>query len=161
MVPLIRTERARNCRRFASRRWSAGPSSRALRNADYVRFDASRFRDEANLTAAKMAHGFYTSLFEQNLFYSRLRELGGAIGNAAMEWPSAGETGRFSELVSRMQEIETAAAMPQMEWAFRPTFSLGREFDRVVLDEQQSRRVVMSVPQVLGSHHIRTRGTAE
>ncbi len=33
--------------------------------------------------------------------------------------------------------------------------------DRVVLDEEQIRGVVMSVPQVLGSHHIRTRGTAD
>ena len=31
--------------------------------------------------------------------------------------------------------------------------------DRVVLDEEQIRRVVMSVPDVLGCHHIRTRGT--
>ncbi|HEV7238639.1 MAG TPA: type VI secretion protein IcmF/TssM N-terminal domain-containing protein [Thermoanaerobaculia bacterium] len=111
---------------------------RALRNANYARFDAARFRDEANLNAAKLAHGFYNSLFEQNLFYARLRELGGAIGNAATEWPSAGETGRFSELVSRMREIETAAATPQMEWAFRPTFSLGRDFDRVLVDMETS-----------------------
>ena len=33
--------------------------------------------------------------------------------------------------------------------------------DRVVLDEDQIRRVVVSVPQALGSHHIRTRGTAD
>jgi cation diffusion facilitator family transporter len=31
--------------------------------------------------------------------------------------------------------------------------------DRVVLDEEQIRRVVMSVPDVLGCHQIRTRGT--
>ena len=31
--------------------------------------------------------------------------------------------------------------------------------DRVVMDEQEIRRVVMSVPGVLGCHHIRTRGT--
>jgi cation diffusion facilitator family transporter len=31
--------------------------------------------------------------------------------------------------------------------------------DRVVLDEEEIRRVVMSVPDVLGCHHIRTRGT--
>lgn len=111
---------------------------RALRNADYVRFDAGRYRNDANLQAAKLAHGFYNSLFEQNLFYSRLRELGGAIGTAATQWPSAGETSRFSELVRRMQEIESAAATPQMEWAFRPTFSLGREFDRLLMDMETS-----------------------
>ena len=79
-----------------------------------------------------MAHGFYDSLFDQNLsFYSRLRELG-AIGAASTQWPSAGETERFSDLVRRMQEIETAAATPEMEWAFRPTFSLGPDFDRLL-----------------------------
>jgi cation diffusion facilitator family transporter len=31
--------------------------------------------------------------------------------------------------------------------------------DKVVLDEEQIRRVVMGVPDVLGCHHIRTRGT--
>jgi cation diffusion facilitator family transporter len=31
--------------------------------------------------------------------------------------------------------------------------------DRVVLDEEEIRRVVMRVPQTLGCHHIRTRGT--
>ena len=31
--------------------------------------------------------------------------------------------------------------------------------DRVVLDEEQIRRIVMSVPDVLGCHQIRTRGT--
>ena len=31
--------------------------------------------------------------------------------------------------------------------------------DRVVLDEEEIRGVVMSVPEVLGCHHIRTRGT--
>ena len=31
--------------------------------------------------------------------------------------------------------------------------------DRVVLDEEEIRRVVMSVSEVLGCHHIRTRGT--
>lgn len=111
---------------------------RALRNADYVRFDAARYRNDANLQAAKMAHGFYNSLFEQNLFYARLRELGGAIGTAATQWPSAGETERFSDLVKRMREIESAAATPQMEWAFRPTFSLGREFDRLLMDMETS-----------------------
>ena len=33
--------------------------------------------------------------------------------------------------------------------------------DRVVVDEQDVRSVVMSVPTVLGCHHIRTRGTAD
>lgn len=111
---------------------------RALRHADYARFDAPRYRDEANLKAASMAHGFYNSLFEQNLFYARLRELSGAIGTAATQWPAAGETERFAELVQRMREIETAAATPQMEWAFRSTFSLGRDFDRLLLDMESS-----------------------
>jgi cation diffusion facilitator family transporter len=31
--------------------------------------------------------------------------------------------------------------------------------DRVVIDEQEIRRVVMGVPDVVGCHHIRTRGT--
>ncbi len=110
----------------------------ALRNADYVRFDPTRYRDDANLMAAKYAHGFFNSLFEQNLFYARLRELGGAIGNAATQWPTAGETDRFSELVQRMREIESAAAMPQMEWAFRPTFSLGKDFDHLLVDMENS-----------------------
>jgi cation diffusion facilitator family transporter len=33
--------------------------------------------------------------------------------------------------------------------------------DRVVMDEESIRRVVMSVPDVLGSHHIRTRGSPD
>lgn len=33
--------------------------------------------------------------------------------------------------------------------------------DRVVMDEEDIRQVVMSVPEVLGCHHIRTRGTAD
>ena len=33
--------------------------------------------------------------------------------------------------------------------------------DRVVMDEDAIRRVVMSVPNVLGCHHIRTRGSAD
>lgn len=33
--------------------------------------------------------------------------------------------------------------------------------DRVVMDEEDVRQVVMSVPEVLGCHHIRTRGTAD
>jgi cation diffusion facilitator family transporter len=33
--------------------------------------------------------------------------------------------------------------------------------DRAVMDEEDIRRVVMSVPDVLGCHHIRTRGTSD
>ena len=33
--------------------------------------------------------------------------------------------------------------------------------DNVVIDEEDIRRVVMSVPGVLGCHHIRTRGPAD
>lgn len=33
--------------------------------------------------------------------------------------------------------------------------------DRVVLEEEDIRRVVMSVPEVLGCHHIRSRGSAD
>ena len=33
--------------------------------------------------------------------------------------------------------------------------------DRVVMDEEDIRRVVMSVPDVLGCHHIRSRGSAD
>jgi len=111
---------------------------RALRTADYARFDPARYRDEANLRAAKMAHGLYTGLFQQNLFYSRLRELSESINVASTQWPAAGETERFADLVRRMQEIETAAMSPQMEWAFRPSFSLGADFERVLLDMEGS-----------------------
>jgi cation diffusion facilitator family transporter len=43
-------------------------------------------------------------------------------------------------------------------------FGIGRETsrilsDRVVIDEDDIRQVVMSVPEVLGCHHIRSRGT--
>jgi cation diffusion facilitator family transporter len=43
-------------------------------------------------------------------------------------------------------------------------FQIGRDTsrilsDRVVIDEEEIRRVVMSVPEVLGCHHIRSRGT--
>ena len=33
--------------------------------------------------------------------------------------------------------------------------------DRVAMDEDRIRRTVMSVPEVLGCHHIRTRGSAD
>ncbi|HEX6085249.1 MAG TPA: type VI secretion system protein [Thermoanaerobaculia bacterium] len=111
---------------------------RALRNADYARFDASRFRDEANLRAAKLAHGIYDGLFQRNLFYGRLRELAGAISAASMQWPSAGETDRFRDLVQRMNEVETAATSPEMAFAFRPSFSLGTNYERVVQEMEGS-----------------------
>jgi cation diffusion facilitator family transporter len=46
----------------------------------------------------------------------------------------------------------------------RTGFEIGRDTsrilsDRVVIDEEEIRRVVMSVPEVLGCHHIRSRGT--
>jgi type VI secretion system protein ImpL len=110
----------------------------ALRGADYARFDPAKYRNEANLRAAKTAHGLYDGMFRQDLFYGRLRELGSAITVASTQWPAPGETERFSELVRRMQEIETAATSPQMEWAFRSTFSLGREFDRLLMDMEGS-----------------------
>lgn len=111
---------------------------RALRHADYARFDATRFRDEANLRAAKLAHGIYDGLFQRNLFYGRLRELAGAIGAASMQWPAAGETDRFRDLVHRMNEIETAATSPEMEFAFRPSFSLGTDYERLVQEMESS-----------------------
>lgn len=111
---------------------------RSLRGADYARFDPAKYRNEANLRAAKTAHGLYNGLFRQNLFYTHLRELGDSITIASTQWPAPGETERFSELVRRMQEIETAATSPQMEWAFRPSFSLGREFDRLLMDMEGS-----------------------
>ncbi|HYC92836.1 MAG TPA: type VI secretion system protein [Thermoanaerobaculia bacterium] len=111
---------------------------RALRQADYVRFDATRFRDEANLRAAKLAFGVYDGLFQRNLFYTRLRELAGAISATSVQWPSAGETERFADLVRRMNEIETAATSPQMAWAFRPTFGLGADYERVVQEMESS-----------------------
>jgi cation diffusion facilitator family transporter len=45
----------------------------------------------------------------------------------------------------------------------RTGFQIAREAsgvlsDRMVIDEEEIRRVVMSVPEVLGCHHIRTRG---
>jgi cation diffusion facilitator family transporter len=45
-------------------------------------------------------------------------------------------------------------------------FEIGRDTsrilsDRVVIDEDAIRRVVMSVPEVLGCHHIRSRGTSD
>ena len=46
----------------------------------------------------------------------------------------------------------------------RTGFEIGRDTsrilsDRVMIDEDDIRRVVMSVPEVLGCHHIRSRGT--
>jgi cation diffusion facilitator family transporter len=45
-------------------------------------------------------------------------------------------------------------------------FEIGRDTsrilsDRVVIDEDAIRRVVMNVPEVLGCHHIRSRGTSD
>lgn len=111
---------------------------RALRTADYARFEPARFRNEANLRAAKTAHDLYTGLFQQDLFYARLRELRDAITIASTQWPAPGETERFTDLVRRMQQIEAAATSPQMEWAFRSTFSMGREFDRVLMEMEGS-----------------------
>jgi cation diffusion facilitator family transporter len=48
----------------------------------------------------------------------------------------------------------------------RTGYQIGRDAsgilsDRVVIDEEDVRRVVMGVPQVLGSHHIRSRGSQD
>jgi cation diffusion facilitator family transporter len=48
----------------------------------------------------------------------------------------------------------------------RTGFQIGRDAsqilsDRVMIDEEDIRRVVMSVPEVLGCHHIRSRGTLD
>jgi cation diffusion facilitator family transporter len=48
----------------------------------------------------------------------------------------------------------------------RTGYEIGRDAsgilsDRVMIDEDDIRRVVMSVPEVLGCHHIRSRGTAD
>jgi cation diffusion facilitator family transporter len=48
----------------------------------------------------------------------------------------------------------------------RTGFQIGRDTsrilsDRVVIDEEAVRRVVMDVPQVLGCHHIRSRGSVD
>ena len=48
----------------------------------------------------------------------------------------------------------------------RTGFQIGRDTsrilaDRVVIDEEEVRRVVMSVPEVLGCHHIRSRGSED
>jgi cation diffusion facilitator family transporter len=48
----------------------------------------------------------------------------------------------------------------------RAGFAIAREAsailsDQVVMNEQDIRRIVMSVPEVLGCHHIRTRGSAD
>jgi cation diffusion facilitator family transporter len=45
-------------------------------------------------------------------------------------------------------------------------FQVGRDAsrtlsDRVVIDEEDVRRVVMSIPEAVGSHHIRSRGTPD
>ncbi len=45
-------------------------------------------------------------------------------------------------------------------------YQIGREAsmilsDRVVIDEENVRRVVMTVPEVVGSHHIRSRGSTD
>ena len=111
---------------------------RSLRRAQYARFDPGRYRNDATTRAARLAHSLYDGMFQQNLFYLRLQELGSAIGSASTQWPAAGETERFADLVKRMNEIEAAATSPQMEWAFRPSFSLGRDFDRVLMEMEGS-----------------------
>jgi cation diffusion facilitator family transporter len=48
----------------------------------------------------------------------------------------------------------------------RTSFEIARDTssvlsDRVVIDEDEIRRVVMTVPEVIGCHHIRTRGSMD
>ncbi|MEO6221984.1 MAG: cation diffusion facilitator family transporter [Vicinamibacterales bacterium] len=62
--------------------------------------------------------------------------------------------------------LDSIAALVVAIFIGRAGFEIARSAaailaDRVVMDEDELRRVVVSVPGVLGCHHIRTRGTAD
>lgn len=62
--------------------------------------------------------------------------------------------------------LDTAAALIVAVFIGRAGFEIARSVanilaDRVVMDEEQLRRVVLAVPGVLGCHQIRTRGSSD
>ena len=62
--------------------------------------------------------------------------------------------------------LDAAGGLVVAVFIGRAGFSIARDTsniltDRVVMDEGDVRRVVMGVPDVLGCHHIRTRGSAD
>ncbi|MEA2563935.1 MAG: type secretion system protein ImpL [Acidobacteriota bacterium] len=97
----------------------------ALRGADYVRFDPSRFRADASWQAEKLAGNFFTALYQRNPLRARLERLALGLQMAAVQEPETGETRRFGELVRHMSDVESALSGTEMMWAFRRQFNLG------------------------------------
>ncbi len=97
----------------------------ALRGADYVHFDPSRFRVDASWQAEKLAGNFFTALYQRNPLRARLERLALGLQMAAVQEPETGETRRFGELVKHMADVEAALSGTEMMWAFRRQFNLG------------------------------------
>ncbi|HWN43453.1 MAG TPA: type VI secretion system protein [Thermoanaerobaculia bacterium] len=102
----------------------------ALRKAQYARFDPARFRPDASWAAEKLAESFLAALYRGNPFIARLKILTAELQKAALA--DAGETGRFRDLLDRMEDIETALSGTELVWAFRRQYNLGPAFDGVL-----------------------------
>lgn len=97
----------------------------ALRGADYVRFDPSRFRVEASEQAEKLAGSFLAALFNSNPLKDRLERLADGLRMAAVQEPETGDTRHFEALVRQMDSVEEALSGNQLRWAFGREFNLG------------------------------------
>ncbi|HEX7154204.1 MAG TPA: type VI secretion protein IcmF/TssM N-terminal domain-containing protein [Thermoanaerobaculia bacterium] len=111
---------------------------RALRNAQYAPFDPTRFRPAAGARAEALGRAFFASLYGRSPFGARLQQLATDLQQVQWQSDAAARPDTYVNLVRRMKDVETTLALPDVEWAFRPSFNLGQAFNSVLHDIDRS-----------------------
>lgn len=110
----------------------------ALKHTSYERFNPADYRDAAVGRVEGDGADLYRTLYRDDPLEARLRMLSAALQGSMMQPPTATEKERFTQVVQRMRDVESALSGPQLEWAFRPQFDLGPGYGSILSAVEQS-----------------------
>lgn len=123
-----------------------------------LRFNAAQWADEASAEAERDAEELYKDLFHRNACAYHVAMTAALVNPSTlrMNAPGTYDNGRFKILDDTLDSLRGDLSTPDSEWAFRPTFNLGPEFNEVLT--RMSRCDIFEDTTV---QKLRTRGTEE
>jgi type VI secretion system protein ImpL len=131
--------------------------AKALRRMEGLhKVDPVPFQSRTSATAVQLTDDLYERAFTENPFAHRLTTLAAHLGGSATESHSSNEAEEFQQLSDMMGAIDTDLSGPELQWAFQPSFDLGRDFNGIVSAIETSK---FFDPRTAGI--IRGRGSAQ
>jgi type VI secretion system protein ImpL len=120
----------------------------AVRNlSTQYRFNPSLYRRDATTAVKTNAQAVFNQLFDRNPSAWRVQWVAAAINPAEMETRHEIDTERLRSLDRAINLLEKDLSTPTLEWAFRPSFDLGQQFNEVLTSIERSDMFVPATAQ--------------